>query len=205
MQGRQTDAEKHSHRVGQSTRDRWKWLLRLVNHYRRDAGSSWLAGEWDMAAGDLAAFSTGDAAAPGEGAIADMGGGLVEKPTPAEVGTILDRFAEMIAAATEHRRIDLGAIRLTPSLCWLNPPGRYVLLEDPGDDVAWLDRCCYPLARMLREDGHRLRRCPAKLAHDRHACGNVFVHAKRGKFCGASCASREATRAKRVRDVLARG
>ncbi|MEP6960004.1 MAG: hypothetical protein ABI980_14845, partial [Nitrospirota bacterium] len=136
--------------------------------------------------------------APGWGAITLTNGVLDDKPSSAQVAIVLDRFIEMVEAVANGQPLTLNKICITPSLLWLEPKGPCVLFQEVDDRASWLDRCAYPLAKMLSEDGPRLRRCPSKLAHDRHECLNFFIKAKRGIYCSRACTSRVMSR--RFRD-----
>ena len=78
-------------------------------------------------------------------------------------------------------------------MTWDSRTDRYHLWEEI-EGATWEDRARYALGQLLKEDGHRLRQCPAKLPHSRKACRSFFLKAKRGKYCSRPCASREMTR-----------
>jgi hypothetical protein len=195
-----TDFDKYLNRVGRSSKEQWKWLLRVVNDYRKDKGESWLPGEWDIVCGELAAFTLGDRSLPGYGAMTMTKGKFDNPPKQADAKEILDTVLKLVDAAVEHRPVTLQTLSIQPSLHWKDQLGRYVLSAGCDEDATWPDRVLYPLAQLVSEEGHRLRRCLSKRPHEGKACDNYFLKAKRGKYCGPACTSREMSRAKRLRE-----
>lgn len=197
---RDDEFNKYLARVGYAQKDRWKWLLRRVNHYRIDNGESWLRSEWDIVCGELAAFTLGKTSAPGWGVIALSGGVFTDKPTHAEAKAVLDSCLRKIEDAVDHKPVLLPAVRIESRLDWDEQTSHYHRSEVYDDLTTWLDRVLYPLAQMVYEDGQRLRRCPSQQPHGPHPCANLFLHAKRGKYCSSTCTSREMSRARYLRE-----
>lgn len=197
---RDDEYNKYLTRVGYAKKDRWKWLLRLVNRYRKDHGESWVDGEWDIVCGELAAFTLGKTSAPGWGVIALTGGVFTEKPTHAEANAMLDSCLRKIEDAADHKLVEFPAVRVVSRLDWNEKTSHYNRSEVYDDRTTWLDRVLYPMAQMMRDDGDRLRRCPSQQPHGPNPCANLFLHAKRGKYCSSTCTSREMSRARYLRE-----
>lgn len=197
---RDDEYNKYLTRVGYAKQDRWKWLLRLVNRYRIDHGESWLHSEWDIVCGELAAFTLGKTSAPGWGVIAQTGGVFTEKPTHAEAQAVLDSCLRKIEDAADHKPVEFPAVRVVSRLDWNEKTSHYNRSEVYDDRTTWLDRVLYPLAQMMRDDGDRVRRCPSQQPHGPNPCANLFLHAKRGKYCSSTCTSREMSRARYLRE-----
>lgn len=218
--------DRYLARVGHSSRDRWTWFLDVVNRYRRDQGSSWLAGEWEDLRGCLAVFSTGERSLPGYGAITTTGGILDEKPSVAEIKEVLVACVKILDCVARRQPVTLAPITIRPCLRWIDPMKRYVLFEEPDEDATrtrsvsyqtkhgsataevadesspWIMRVCYPLTKMISAEGARIHICSSKRPHEGKPCGNFFRKAKRGIYCSRTCTSREMTR--RHRDNAAK-
>jgi hypothetical protein len=183
--------KKYLPRVGTKTKDRLKWVLQKVADYRRDSGADWSPGDWENACLEIAVF-TGIKNLPGHGGI-PMTDGKIDHPSQNEAKTILIIFQGMIEDALHHKSITLGEFHTKREIFWSQQAGRYFLWEDI-EDATWQAKARYAMALLLKEDGHRLQRCPAKLAHSGKPCRKLFLKAKRGKYCSRQCASREMTR-----------
>jgi len=180
-------------RVGITTKDRLAWVTRTVNAYRQDQGESWSPGDWENARLELAVFTgIGKNLLPGHRGIMS-GDGEISRPSQGEAKVILESFQRMFEDAVQHRPITLGPYQISHEMTWDTRTDRYHRWEEI-ERATWEDRACYALGQLLKEDGHRLRQCPAKLPHSGKACRKFFLKAKRGKYCSRPCASREMTR-----------
>lgn len=195
--------EKYLARVGVTPKARLEWVFRMLNQYRRQQGEDWLPGDWDNASRELAVFAGIGDTLHGWGGVALEDGEIVERPDPNEVKAILCDFHQLVEDAEHHRAISLTPFPMKQTITWEATAGRYRLHEswDDLDHATWLDRARYALAHLLKDEGHRIQHCPAKLAHEGKRCGAFFLKSKRQKYCGKTCTSREMTRAKRGRDA----
>ena len=187
-------------RVGATPAAQLAWVFRWLNVYRTHQGADWSPGDWDNVSRELAVFSGYGKALPGWGGVGCDHGEIVERPSPKEVKTILASFQQMVDDAEYHRTIRLPTVEMKQEILWLPKLGRYLLHEEPLSQATWEDRARYALAYRLKEEAHRVQRCPARLPHEGTRCAAFFLKSKRQKYCSKTCTSREMTRAKRQRD-----
>jgi hypothetical protein len=192
--------DKYLARVGATPAAQLAWVFRVLNLYRAHQGTDWLPGDWDNVSRELVVFAGYGKALLGWGGVQLDHGEIVERPSPKEVRTILASFQQMVEDAEHHRMIRVPTVEMKQELRWLPQAGRYLLLEEPVGQATWEDRARYALAYRLKEEAHRVQRCPAKLPHVGKRCGSYFLKSKRQKYCSKTCTSREMTRAKRQRD-----
>jgi hypothetical protein len=191
--------DRYLNRVGVKPVHRLKWALGIVNRFRGQHGINWSPGDWDNACLELAVFASIGDSLPGWGGTVE--GSISERPSIEEAEAALERMAQMVESAEAREPISLGKI-LPIKLAWSKRSERYTL-ERYDDRATWHERITYNLFYLIKDEGHRVRRCPSKLPHQGKPCHNYFVKAKRAIYCSIPCAAREMTRAKRIRDDTA--
>ena len=200
MKASQVVFDKYLARVGATPGDRLAWVFRVLNAYRTRQGVDWLPGDHDNVSRELAFFCGIGEALHGWGGVPLEDGEIIERPSPEDVRTILASFQRMVDDAEHHRFLPVPIFATKKGFRWSPNFGKYLLEEEYPEGATWDDRARYALAHLLKEEAHRIQRCPAKLPHEGKRCANYFLKSKRQKYCGKTCTSREMTRAKRQRD-----
>jgi hypothetical protein len=183
-------------RVGYAPRDRLAWVVREVQKKRDDMTPA----DRDNLRSELAVFTVAGVG----GAAGDRYGNLL-RPEPDEAKSILDELGVMIASAVRRERVNVGPILVRNRLVWDTETRRYTTIPmgPYGASEGWSSRARRMLARLLEENGHFLRECPAPEARDPEAqCAIWFVaNRPRQLYCSPRCQSRAATQAYRKKQT----
>jgi hypothetical protein len=183
-------------RVGYTPRDRLAWVVREVQKKRHDMTPA----DRDNLRSELAVFVMAGVG----GAVGDRHGNLF-RPELDEVKSILDELYAMIASAVRRERVNVGPTLVRNRLVWDTETCRYTTIPmgPYGAGEGWSSRGRRMLARLIEENGHFLRECPAPEARDPAAqCGSWFVaNRPRQLYCSPRCQSRAATQAYRKKQT----
>jgi len=182
----QKTIEALQERVGAGPKDRLDWVVQTVQRSLKTPA------DWQNLRLELAIF------------IAAQPDGWVDytqeilAPPEDQTREILRKFGEAIARAVHREPVPMGRFGADVALWWL--PRTQCYYEQTAKDTAWLPRAMLALRPLIREYGHLVKECPARVSRGEpdDICGTWFVATRpRQEYCSARCQSRASTRAKR--------